>query len=580
MDRLSEISPAILSRAWIMGYSAQLADKFGRYDLRLWDQRFPKLMDMTKSGSAIRANVPEEANFDDYPDENTRVILIEDLNNLALAITSDPNFNRSDAMMLHVVSHNYPMRGFFVDKLTLATSFDAFFAQNLPLATDPSGSIIELAQTLATEFNNRNEISQNDLAHYFVEIPPGVQTTFDVYPTLMGLQNLFGQIGEKTGDFQESRQQPHRKSFKLISPMAIPRVTVPVQTVEADAKKIGYLSCSDHGLAYGRGTKTSFNGRTYVISKIDDAKIVVEARAFQSGPRPSYFFANNYTIHVSGSDTAFEIPLTFGRTAAQLLQTRAFLRGKVVRRTVGMLEVGESGRRFGPHVPQWRHGEEVEHTQEHPHAAMILLCLSGKDKRLETLTGLRLSRAAFTLAATLQDLMFSLFAIVGHRIAVLTPQAQEAIATAQMTQEDQSAGEYQRFPAERYPRLVADAAASGRETGPMDAQAWTATLYSFIGESLKSSADFDDPGKNILSLVIVEDSDHDLGALRHVFADWPMVLQRWGDYVTWLDLNKDKPDFYYRFGGDQLSSLFDFAAAAQIIAVMRNPDMGQKRGKT
>jgi hypothetical protein len=73
--------------------------------------------------------------------------------------------------------------------------------------------------------------------------------------------------------------------------------------------------------------------------------------------------------------------------------------------------------------------------------------------------------------------------------------------------------------------------------------------------------------------VIIEDSDHDLGALRAVHEDgWSQVAPLWRDFVAWAARHREESAFHYRFGGAELPAVFDFEAAAAVLGEVARAD--------
>lgn len=206
---------------------------------------------------------------------------------------------------------------------------------------------------------------------------------------------------------------------------------------------------------------------------------------------------------------------------------------------------------------------------------------------MDGLGGEATARVAFTLAALLNDLLECLFPGLGHRLAVLSPQAGPAV-TALLKQRDAVA----QFLVLRYPRLVPGAPEdlSAPPAPPGTVQEALGLLLCSADPSAAASAGAAVPpeagpeaGEDAadtmtIDLLVVEDWPGDLGVARAVHDYHATVLRALQQFTAWLASTPDTATRFYGFGSDRLPEVFDFAAAAEVVtAVTGNAGGGEKQ---
>jgi hypothetical protein len=167
-------------------------------------------------------------------------------------------------------------------------------------------------------------------------------------------------------------------------------------------------------------------------------------------------------------------------------------------------------------------------------------------------------RVAFTLAVTLQDLMEALFPGIGHRVAVLSPQA-EAVYKELFKAES---GTLDYVIARRWPHLI-EGFSNIRPRGATASQvvAWLDNFAST--EAL--------PETSALDFILLEDWLWDLGVIGAVQNKLNKVMQAWSEYLNWNVENESTPDLYYRMGTSQLHGAFAFTAASRLVRRLATP---------
>jgi hypothetical protein len=194
-----------------------------------------------------------------------------------------------------------------------------------------------------------------------------------------------------------------------------------------------------------------------------------------------------------------------------------------------------------------------------------------------------LSRIAFTLSVTLQDLLGSLFPGMAHRFAVVSPQAAPVIEFGRdAAQVDPRAN----FLTRRHPCIVTPEEVMAPTAAPANMQATMADIAACIRLAearlmprrhdgiVSPSRQAEAPATHLLDFLIIEDSDHDLGALRAVIGPQDLqLLTRWADFATWAAGAKDARGFHYGAGQTQSDAL-DFAGASRLLQAIMSGAAG------
>lgn len=604
-DKVLELAPFTLVRAWQRGLAATVFDLAGRIDGTLWRKTVPNLVPLPRA----RMNPAEvgdlEAGRVSFPTRQHRVVVIEDLDNLVEAMNRSVNFMNNPSVLVHIVAHDYPMRDFLCEVLGQDGGTDSF----LPIAPSPRGGPVELALSLADEILRApgGRVSERALSRCFESADVGERLPRDTWAdtSRQGLTELLrAQLGYAP-EIQVEMSAGHER--QLIFPGAANELRLDPSYLlvlrrdgHLDETPV-YLDRNDNGLTYISGSLVQVRGTFVAVGSVDAASVKGAAGQVGGGlagelcgNRPRYRFARLYEPDLLSNNLALldeRVSADVGRIQPLVL----LLRGPVERFTVGFHETAELERPFtAGRGPTWQ--EETVRTVM-PQAMQLLIRL-----RFGVPIGADPARCAFTLAATLQDVLFSMFPRHGERLAVLSPQASPAVDALLNIEVDLTAppdtdggaeqpDPFEIYPAVVMPRLVEDLALvkpekparapvrGGLLRRPVDAGLASARISQMVtahrqdvegAEILTDSAvaRFGGEGR-FFDFLVVEDASHDLGCLRALFQDAcrQTVIRVWRRYVRWCAGRTDRPDFYYRYGmsQDRLPAIFDFEAAAGIL---------------
>jgi hypothetical protein len=515
-----------------------------------------------------------EQGMADFPGPDSQVLLVQDRGNLAEALERNGNFAGQREHVLVVLSQDYALRDFFVERLRMGERPDEL----LPIAPASAGGSTECAIVLAGEFSRRPKgVPQQRVEELFGLVAPDIRSAFRLEPTPAGVDQLFQR--ETDRGLVLDRQVNYRHEVLLAlrdaaEPPPPPRLTLPARLVGREREETR-LPRGDFGLAYAENTKIYHAGERRRIARVTDGAVDLEADAAPSEPPQRYLFHRQYSLSFSRGSLALLARPRTSRLGTIALQ-RALLRGLVERQTCGVASHWTLRQPVTPSKPVEWHLDAIAPMKGDASVLLIRYSFPAIGA-LPMLADGALPAAAFTLAATLQDLLGSLFPEFGHRFAVLSPQAAPAIAAALRA----PVGSAERFPVERFPRLIEVGARFGFGAPPAEAAGMEAAIGIFLdglrlhapGDGSFAAADEDDAPRRHFDLVVIEDSDHDLGALRAVHEDgWSQLAPLWRDFVAWGARHREEAAFHYRFGGAELPAVFDFEAAAAGLGEVARTD--------
>jgi hypothetical protein len=503
-----------------------------------------------------------------FPRPGSRLLLCDDRGNLAEALARNGNFNGEQEHVLFVFSRDYALRDFMADRLGGGASEELL----LPIAPASAGGATECAVVLAGELANSRMVSQRRVEDLFRRlIARDVRQAFAIEPTPAGVDRLFQR--ETTHGVALERVVNDRHEVLLSLSATFDAPAAPQLTAAArlgTGRPVAQLSRGDHGLAYARTTKILRDGQRFLIKDVQRDSVTLEVDATDHEPRQTYLFHRQYKLRFADDLPPLEPAEKLDGDIFEL--RRILLRGDVARQTCAI------ARRWELMPPATAGKSVLWNSADVPaprgDATVLLLRYSfGGDTDMNPLLDeATLPHLAFTLAALLQDVLASLFPGMGHRFAVLSPQAAPAVAAALSA----PPGSAQRFPVERFPRLLRpdDATAFGVGAAPAPSAEIEARITAFL-ELLSDRARSAGGGPvthtglalaRHIDLLVIEDADHDLGALRAVHsAGWSQLAAVWHGFAAWTAQHKDDQQFHYRYGGGVLPDIFDFPAAAAFL---------------
>lgn len=452
------------------------------------------------------------------------------------------------------------------------------------------------AQQKAASPSNIMKLSQSRVAD-FLDRPGRAAKQLRINTSKGGLQRLFQTAfrlrkGESvvsvrpadavgaTGDGGRLRI----KNFVLTGPPAADDDAVPVLSLRGLADQ--HLPLADHGLTYATGSRIWIGGNFQTIEQVDLSNRTVFCTTRNSEAVHPYYFVRDYALpFTETSRNSFAVEAFFEERASR--QPFELITGYVdcAARTYQAYEYGTMRFPFGAGSirPNRIPTDATSHAQLR--SATVLRVLGdagqtqpGRGRRsrgvaaaLGALTQGPQSEAnvVFTLAMTLQDVLANQFPSHAHRLSVICPQASQVAALADPSPLDS-------FVIERLRHLVTlgdnglPVERAGPDAVPGDLiQAYEKFCLDFSERGRRAQGDVAAPRNAQYSLLLIEDSDHDLGCAQAFFEQKDRIFGIWRDFLSHCVAHRAVPAATgYDFGSQELSPVFDFEGALRVVEAM------------
>ncbi|KMW56903.1 hypothetical protein AIOL_001860 [Candidatus Rhodobacter oscarellae] len=611
---LSETLPLLLLNTFAQRFQAAIYDPSGRIRLSDWRHRwFSVLQGRAKRNYRKLAGMVQRAQpFSLFRGKAVgQVVFQEDFSNIFDAIQRYKNFEHSGDTMIHIVSSWYPMRDFLFHKLQSENrekSYDLTANEDLkPIQPRPRHGVKQVAIELYDALSRGGVAERrihNILYRETSDLTPSLLKKLGATSSQRGLEFLFLRVLGLDLKVKRDLDPDDRKSSIALDHAEPPKNFYLARVnweAEGDHRRpIANIYTGDYGLTYAKNTYLSFGRGTFQVKSVKsieepfqvETEILVrdeDPRAEGYYARPLVKFCRNYIIlnehqRFVGTDYAEDVK-KYPAILIEKGDQRRPSPGQTARRLVHLSFQRETFGRYGH-----EHNVPFGEAQHIDYSAM-----GGNDDWQGTPTGVKISRihqpclvlstvnlsnqkdtkapeirkkVAFTLAATLNDMIASLFPKEAHRIAVISPQAKPKFP--KMRRADVSSGirhdeDLDAYVDLTYPHFSEPDEEPDEQIGiPLDWSQKYGDLFGdgFIGE--QTSIDPDQIQANSKSdridLLVFEDASLDLGVVRAMEHTWPTIERIWIEYLAWLAEipNAENP---YAFGTAGVASQFEFEAA-------------------
>lgn len=522
------------------------------------------------------------------------VIFQEDTRNLIDVIDRNMNYSVHDELFVNILCSSYPLREFLVEK---AEEYNISYLKEkyLPISPVPKGGLKELAIILAEEMTKPGGISQNDVEKLFQELLPdwGIAEVLDISPTESGIDRLFqNQFGHLIGDeiqIGTIKNSYHEMSYSINAGVLPDLSQLFFRAILLHGNMEGHVHRRDYGLSYAKNNLFQHNGKCHQIIAVDENKITIERNEGDPG-RLVYEYQRHYRLSF---ENMLKPDIRDQEDRGDLKIGRGVLYLYYMRKSLGRYQYAELHPPFGNGTP---HASFHEHTKSID-AQYDMRGVYWIQYDLGQLSNLSFAEnegvLAFTLSATLQDVLISLFPKDGHRIAAVSPQAIGTVRTAL-----NSSDYLKKYIVRRYPQLDPGLGLNDsidpyinvakliwkrqsiRAPDNIELVELAARQIREVRESLEGKqadpGDNDIPTDNCdsrpLDFFIIEDSDYNLGVVNAVDEEWDKIVFVWRNYVEWLAENTENENIYHRFGSSvALCDVFDFKSAKAFFDEIEGP---------
>lgn len=512
-----ETAPLLLLLPWQMGFLVAPRAAVERHNADTHE--YLKSVLLPQQGQAALLRYAEAYQPLTYPiaDPPIRVIQVEDVGNLPLALDYATPVIEGMEVLLNVVCGRYLLRDYYLDCLSGAGG-EAGLARHLrPLATRPRGTLPQLVAALVAALKHGLRATQIQQA--FLDLAPaGLLPPELARADWPSLTRLFERVlGAQAPRLQLRREQGETVFFIVPDYRFDPQPRLPV--VDEQGQVIAHLPRSDHGLDYAAHQYRLIQGKFHLIKTVGVEVRVHHEDDPHSRLRRCYAFHRRYTLGEQqlpeGSGFVQHWP---GAVSLQVSHWHGGFTGE----SLGYLEFAPDARPLASDPPGWSYTALQEGgSLRRERSWQNIACFELRHPALEDAEAR--ARLAFTLCAVWQDALPSLFPGQAHRLAVVSPQA------ATLPEPDH---DLDRFYRRLYPVWAGEAA--GEEP--------------------------------ILQIYLLEDADHDLGVVRALVqpegARMTLALLR--DYLVWAQ--EQPPErLYQTYGGETLPEFLDYAGVETLL---------------
>lgn len=557
------------------------------------------------------------------------IAIVDDKGNLADAVavtTATPDALESIAV---VTLGSYPMARFLAAKLKDALkSAGTSKAKREALKTfkDTYGSIAgtprqgprELATKVRMTFRAEAKaaaaksgqaqslevlkLSQNKIAAFLAKRHSRALKHLRVNTSRGGLQRLFRLafrlredeqvVSVRPADSTQTLEGSGRlriKNFVLRGPPAADDEAIPALTIRGFENQEHHLPLADHGLTFAVGTRFWIGDRFLTVDSVDLHNREVLCSTRNTEPVHPYHFVRDYALSFEGKGRdSFAVEEYFEEKSTQ--QPFELITGYVdcAARTYKAVEFGTMRFPFGK--GDIRPSTIQTHAESHAQMrSATLLRLVGeandsaaqrgrrgrgpmemfkKSSHTTAITG----EIAFTLCMTLQDLLASQFPNHARRLSVVCPEASDVAAAP-------NPGPLDRFVIERLRHLVRlnDRGLPADRSAPAAVSAEVAQAYEKFSAAFSELGRIGQGGNKgpsqaaVISILVIEDSDHDLGVAQSFFDRRDRIFSLWADFLRSCSAKSTSPeDTGYDFGSGQVSKVLDFDGALKVVEALRD----------
>lgn len=351
------------------------------------------------------------------------------------------------------------------------------------------------------------------------------------------------------------------------------------------------LALADHGLSYAEGTRIILNGSIYKLQSVQSSKDIVFVEADDERPLRPYVFVRDYRISTGANKKAINFAVDKRHPPKSTDYPTEIVTGyaRISRQTSAFREFANVNQAFesAGTVPS---REDVSVASEASLRSIAILRAYQPEERnanrksqkpqfgrkqTQDSTGSEISGlVAFTLAATLQDVLAMLFPALAHRIAVVSLDAFVVAPRGEREWDNVSA-----FALDRHPGLLppTNPKQDGKEERTRerhqlkasDRAKYSEFFDAFIAKA-RQRLDADPvTGTALSSMAVIEDSDHELGVANSFLERFAEIREFWAAYLEHCErIAASDREADYSFGSGRLPVCFAFDEALKIVKGM------------
>lgn len=508
-----------------------------------------------------------------------------------------------------------------VDNKRALARFCKTYGSYLP---KPQGGPIELALLVHQEYRStmrrtfgrggeKSTLSQDGLDKIWAEREEPLHE-LGISNTRVGIERLFRQafLVQSSASFVTREESADRRwSYDLTATSLANPDSLATYALELDQKSalpgttergVHRLIAADHGLTYAEGTRVSAGGGLYVIRSVNPAlKTVLVAPENSMEPR-GLTFVRDYAIRVRSDDPTQQFAADTRRAVQDTAQAFEIAIGyaRVARRTTAFLEHGTSRTPLGDEGATPRRADTAILSDYRLRSIAVMrlyqsavgagggaarpgggrvfgrgAARTAKGTPSVGMEGSAQAKVAFTLITTLQDVLQLMFPPLAHRIAVVSHDAVVLPPVNSVTFDKVTGYCLERQPTlaratKEQPFQAGDRDVLNRHLHSQDVRLeYDTFVEAFLNQARARDKVAPEMRSPLLTLVVLEDSDHDLGVARFLNTNFREVQAYWQDYLEhYADAWRRREAHDYEFGAGSRPSCYDFQAAFDIVKGM------------
>lgn len=536
------------------------------------------------------------------PDARARLLLVQDRTNLIDVLGTLAAASTTGVRLALVACEAYPLRDYMAARVADGHFDPAQDHDTTPIAPRPAVGLRELARLLLAEMaagdglptadgRRLRGVTRSRAVELFAALGNRrLAIAHRLSPTRLGIKRLLemefgGHFEVRAEPLQTSIAPPLRLGVHLpidddvvfVCANAEERSAsssslIPVVgNVLAGGNRLSWLEGDDHGLAFVRGSTIVVDEVPYVVRGIADRRIVVEITNDPAsgdsglGSMPRTTFCRWYDLDLTAPTVVVSSAETIGHGGGgtTIRQFRLFA---PMRRLTHAQIVEETVAPYGEAVVQPKDLSADDRVgRAHPVGRAVVLrferpAVAPVDDAARAEDEITISRIAFTLQATLADILFSLFPRVAHRLAVTAPRAAPAFARL-----DADAAAPARRVGAHYPRLRPLDPAFAPVDDAEHADRLTRDLTRLLERSWRGEERASTGVVDAIDVIVLEDWPGDLGVCEALATARGQIQRVWRDYLDWSAAEEPRADLFHRFGSGRLVEEFVFAAARDLL---------------
>ncbi len=450
-----------------------------------------------------------------FPD--IKMVIIEDFNNLFFKLFRNIKTYPDNDLLLHIVCHPYLLRDFMLEKAGNRLDMR-------PRTNIVQGRKQDLARQIIREIQAYGKIDEQTLA----ELIDHSDYRQEINADYKGLFNLLDCITQTTPELC-CRIEQGRSEFCLRTTQTPTSFNQNKTVLLSGHEKLTELPKADYGLTYAAGMKLLLENKFYRINKVTEDSVEIAHAPVVTEPRRHYFFERHYSVTAisNGASQSYRI----GEMELLTHSTEVSYQ----RTTDACLELADTD---AEHPPVYsRYKNPINYTNQFSTAVLIGLTSTNTSP-----PEIDLEKVEYTLAAILQEIMLSLFPNEHQHIVILSCRRQRNPAGWEQI-------DFDGIPKIIYPTVTFEG--------------------SLIPDALI---------KNGIQLMILEDSETDLGVLRY-FNDYQNIISLIdlaNDFLQWAD-SKESDVLYHCCQQVRLplTNCFDYPGCRQLLQSFGTDRNGQ-----